>query len=227
MELLLPIEEIFPSVEQVIEEMGYLENQIDEYFAALVEKEREQAKALIVARGIHVEYPLESVSRNDGYFMAGGQKFSPGPRILTRLARAESIAIFACTIGAEIGMRIRGLIEKGSSVEAYMLNSIAGLAADNAAEAVQREAEEKAKEDGLGCTERFSPGYCGWPVGAQKELFTLLPPDPCGISLNASSMMIPEKSVSGVFGLGPGMRRLAYGCGGCEIEDCPVRRRMT
>jgi len=108
-----------------------------------------------------------------------------------------------------------------------MLNSIAGLAADNAAEAVQREAEEKAKEDGLGCTERFSPGYCGWPVGAQKELFSLLPTDSCGISLNASSMMIPEKSVSGVFGIGPGMRRLAYGCGGCEIEDCPVRRRMT
>jgi hypothetical protein len=226
-EFSLPIEEILPSREQVIQNMGYLENNIDGYFIELLEAELDQARSLIVSKGIYAEYGIKAISRDDGYFSAGGREFTPGPRILARLTTAQSIAVFACTLGAEIGKRIRYLVREGSSVEAYMLDSIAGLAADNVAEAVQQRAEIASAAKGYGCTERFSPGYCGWPVSAQETLFSLLPPETCGISLNASSMMVPEKSVSGVFGIGPGMRRLAYGCGGCEIEDCPMRRRMT
>lgn len=227
MEYLLSVEEVLPLSEHVFRDMGYHEDQIEGYFAALVDTEHAQAKSLIVPRGLYVEYELEALSRNDGYFLIGGKEFYPGKRILARLAAARSIIVFACTIGNEIGVRIRSLVKQGSSVEAYMLDSIASLAADNVAEAVQRIAEKRASARGLGCTERFSPGYCGWPVSAQKTLFSLLPPKPCGISLNASSMMVPEKSVSGIFGVGPGMKRLAYGCDDCKIEDCPARRRMT
>jgi hypothetical protein len=226
-EVLLSVEEVLPSLDRTIKGMGYRANSMEPYFIVLAQKGLENAGSLIVPRGIYVEYELEAVSRNEGYFIIGDRKFYPGPRILDRLATARYIVAFAVTIGAEIGLRIRGLAEQGASVEAYMLDFIAGLAADNVAEAVQRRAETDAATRGLGCTERFSPGYCGWPVAAQKTLFSLLPPNPCGISLNASSMMTPEKSVSGVFGTGPGMGRKAYGCGGCDKENCPERRRMT
>jgi hypothetical protein len=226
-EFLLPVQEILPTFDQVAREMGYRKDSMDGYFKMLAEKELGSAASLIVPRGIYAEYDLQAIALDAGYFIAGDQEFSPGPRILARIAKAREIVVFACTIGAEIGARIRSLAEEGSSVEAYMLDAIAALAADNVAEAVQRIAEKNASARGLGCTERFSPGYCGWPVSAQEALFALLPRNPCGISLNASAMMIPEKSVSGVFGMGPGLRRAAYGCGGCDKEDCPARRRMT
>ncbi len=227
MEFLLPVQEILPGFDQVIEEMGYRKDSMDGYFKMLAEKELGNAASLIVPRGIYAEYDLRTLSPDRECFIAGDREFSPGPRILARLAKARKIVVFACTIGAEIGSRIRSLAESGSSVEAYMLDAIASLAADNVAEAIQRIAEKDVLPSGFGCTERFSPGYCGWPVSAQEALFALLPQNPCGISLNASAMMIPEKSVSGVFGAGPGLRRAAYGCGGCDKEDCPARRRMT
>ena len=223
----LPIQEVLPTLDQVIERMGYESGAIDQYFMDLADEELRQAASLVAPRGVQAELKIEIVSRNAGFFIAGGRRFFPGPRILARLAKAPCLIVFACTIGADIGLRVRSLVGKGASVEAFMLDSIAGLAADNVAEALQKNAEAEAERLGLGCTERFSPGYCGWPVSAQEALFSLLPPNPCGISLNASSMMIPEKSVSGIFGIGTGLSRQAYGCGSCDKEDCPVRRRMT
>ena len=45
---------------------------------------------------------------------------------------------------------------------------------------------------------RFSPGYCGWHVSAQKKLFEYLKPEEIGIGLNESCLMQPLKSISGV-----------------------------
>jgi hypothetical protein len=44
----------------------------------------------------------------------------------------------------------------------------------------------------------YSPGYCGWHVSGQAKLFEVLRPQRIGISLNASHLMVPLKSVSGV-----------------------------
>ncbi|MFH1765721.1 MAG: vitamin B12 dependent-methionine synthase activation domain-containing protein, partial [Gemmatimonadota bacterium] len=48
----------------------------------------------------------------------------------------------------------------------------------------------------------YSPGYCGWHITGQKELFAFLDPQQIGISLNASCLMSPIKSVSGVLVVG-------------------------
>jgi len=45
---------------------------------------------------------------------------------------------------------------------------------------------------------RFSPGYCGWNVKGQKQLFEYLHPEEVGITLGESFLMTPLKSISGV-----------------------------
>jgi hypothetical protein len=45
---------------------------------------------------------------------------------------------------------------------------------------------------------RFSPGYCGWDLTAQRALFESLRPEAIGIFLTGSCLMQPLKSVSGV-----------------------------
>ena len=75
-------------------------------------------------------------------------------------------------------------------------------------------------------TNRFSPGYCGWHVSEQQRLFRLFGTEsPCGVSLTDSSLMVPIKSVSGVIGLGPEVRKLEYSCGLCDYKDCYKRRK--
>jgi hypothetical protein len=50
----------------------------------------------------------------------------------------------------------------------------------------------------------YSPGYCGWHISGQKQLFAFLKPEQIGISLTKSCLMRPLKSVSGVVIVGHG-----------------------
>ena len=48
--------------------------------------------------------------------------------------------------------------------------------------------------------------------------------NPTGITLSDSCLMYPTKSVSGIIGIGPRMRRLEYGCPACDNKGCVYRR---
>ncbi len=50
---------------------------------------------------------------------------------------------------------------------------------------------------------RFSPGYCGWHISAQKYLFDFLRPEEIGLRLRETFLMEPLKSISGVMVAGP------------------------
>ena len=71
--------------------------------------------------------------------------------------------------------------------------------------------------------EEFLPYVDCWPVSDQASLFRLLGDAPCGVTLNAQCLMSPVKSVSGVIGLGTGLRRLAYACQLCTMTGCRFR----
>jgi hypothetical protein len=45
---------------------------------------------------------------------------------------------------------------------------------------------------------RYSPGYCGWDITGQRQLFQALRPEEVGITLRESCLMEPLKSISGV-----------------------------
>lgn len=215
--------DVLPTAEGVAAFMGYGPGRMPEYFDALVRRSLGEAALLMEVRGIFVEANAECDARGQGIIRLNGRAFNVGQRIAERLGPLRLVAVFACTVGPGLGARARDLMGKDEGLEAYVYDAIASLAAENAAEALQRSAEEEAGERGLGATERYSPGYCGWPVSEQARLFALLPPGACGIRLTESSMMVPEKSVSGIFGLGPGLSRRGYGCGQCDRESCPSR----
>lgn len=77
---------------------------------------------------------------------------------------------------------------------------------------------------GIPHTNRFSPGYCEWHVNEQKLLFSLLPDNVCGITLNSSALMYPIKSISGVIGSGLHVDTRKYGCQFCELDNCYKKR---
>ena len=74
---------------------------------------------------------------------------------------------------------------------------------------------------------RYSPGYCGWHITAQRKLFAALQPAAIGVSLNASCLMEPLKSVSGVILAGPpAIHEFEAGfpfCRQCRDRSCGAR----
>lgn len=113
----------------------------------------------------------------------------------------ERLALYAATIGGQVSRRIEELFAANEFALGSMLDSVASMAAEKAADALAswyraRLLEQTGAEGDLAVLP-YSPGYCGWHITGQRRLFAWLEPEDIGISLNPSCMMSPLKSVSG------------------------------
>ena len=97
--------------------------------------------------------------------------------------------------------------------------------AERCADYMEQHLQQSIDKLGWHHTNRFSPGYCGWPVSEQQQLFPMFQGHTCGVSLNASSLMGPIKSISGIIGIGRNVRHLDYTCGLCDFQHCYKRHR--
>ena len=149
------------------------------------------------------------------------------------LGRAQRLALFAVTLGEPISREIRERFQSDDAPLGCMLDSVASAAADRAAELAQGRFCEALSEDGQDASDRgvlrYSPGYCGWHISGQRELFKFLRPERIGISLGDGCLMQPLKSVSGV--IISGHKRIhdlpdSYAfCSRCETHGCRTRVR--
>jgi len=96
--------------------------------------------------------------------------------------------------------------------------------AEEAAGLVHERIRSMTGQEGIPCSNRYSPGYCGWKVDEQQILFRLFPEHPLGVTLSDSSLMIPVKSVSGVVASGREVEYHDYSCEGCTMKYCPYRK---
>lgn len=134
---------------------------------------------------------------------------------------ANHLALFAFTLGKSISDAIATLFSCKDYALAVMLDSIASASADKAVSFVEQHSDESVK------TLLYSPGYCGWHISGQQQLFQKLAPEKIGISLNNQFLMIPLKSISGV--LITGKQEIhAVGtdfpfCGQCKTFSCMDR----
>ena len=106
----------------------------------------------------------------------------------------------------------------------YVYDVIGSEIVEAACDLMQAELENAAVASGNKITNRYSPGYCGWNVSEQHKLFQLIPYNYCGIKLNESALMDPEKSVSGFIGIGENVKNNAYMCKICDMKDCIYRK---
>lgn len=183
-----------------------------------------------------IEYVLTNLASR--YAIRGGFKhfdnFLPGKEsivieglelkcmdiIAAAFRKADSAAIMVCTAGHDISKWIGELFVRDDALKAYIADIAASLAVEKAANIIQEKVEKHAASLGLKISNRYSPGYCGWDVSEQKKLFSLLPANFCGISLNEVSLMNPVKSISGIIGLGQDVRMIGYLCNKCSRKDC-------
>ena len=145
--------------------------------------------------------------------------------------RCGSLALYAVTIGEAIGREISRLMATNDFPLGAMLDSAASEGTELTATFAEVEYARRFTDNPTGRPDygilRFSPGYCGWDISGQKKLFEVLEPVPIGLSLNASFLMDPLKSISGVILAGP-KEIFAFEddypiCGACETHSCRER----
>lgn len=126
----------------------------------------------------------------------------PGVVIEQLFAHSTSMALFVVTVGAPVCDEIVRLFDIGDFPKASMLDSAASEGAEIASDYIEDTITNlftvNGKIDDTCAVMRFSPGYCGWDVSGQKQLFEYLKPEEIGIDLTDSFLMQPLKSISGI-----------------------------
>lgn len=157
-----------------------------------------------------------------------GYDFDIGKIIARQLKGSQRYAFFVATAGADFEELRKSIGEKGDMVRAFIIDSIGSVIAEKTADRMEKALDDLLSPSGWHHTNRFSPGYCGWHVSSQHDLFALFPDGrPCGVTLTLSALMLPIKSVSGVIGLGPDVKHLDYTCGLCDYKFCYKRRKSN
>jgi len=141
------------------------------------------------------------------------------------LEECQKVAVFVLTIGSRLGDVVRQLAGDGLMVQAAVLDAIGSDAAETLAHVVQDIISKEAEAEGLGISLRFSPGYCDWKVSQQKMVFRVMNGDSAGVRLTDGCLMVPQKSISGLIGIGSRNEVESYNpCPTCKKRDCIGRR---
>ena len=224
----ISIENVVPSLRAVLEGQGIPHpRQTDERTNRLAEEALSLFRAKAAPSGI-----VKEVSQSEfrTVFEGAGLNDDESP-VKPIFQASEHLALYAVTLGESICAEIAQLFRVHEFALASMLDSAASEGAERTAEAVEntylaRLRDAQAFDSGRGIL-RYSPGYCGWHISAQRKLFDILRPQRIGIALNESYLMQPIKSISGV--IISGEKKIfdfddSFSfCRDCATHECRVR----
>jgi hypothetical protein len=186
-----------------------------EYAVPLVEELIETARPLIAPKALYQIAYIDKKAQDA--IEIGGLSFRS--RVLRKnLDPAERVFPFVLTIGGQLE-EIAG--SSGDLLRQYYLETIADLALLSAAAYFENYLKT---HYGLFKISSMSPGSLpDWPVTEQKPLFALLGDAEAaiGVRLTESMLMIPRKSVSGIYFP---TEVSFFSCQLCERAGCPGRK---
>lgn len=154
-----------------------------------------------------------------------GGLFAPGKALARHLAGCTSAILFAATVGSgsEALARRAAVI---SPARALALDAIGATAIESVCDFLC--ARWRDERPGAALRPRFSPGYADLPLGLQRPMLNMLDAGrKAGITLTASLMMLPQKSVTAIVGIGPGGCTSTHeprGCEACPNTVCQFRK---
>ena len=211
------------NIEQIISLIGYdIETVPDPVLDSLEEIIRMIPKKVNLKSGFKI-FNRSSVIIKDGKIFVDNQVFNCDKIIYSNLKDSDTIAFIVSTLGDGLESLSKDYMDNNEMLKGYLLDKIGSELVETLADKMENYLQGYLDRYGLKMTNRYSPGYCGWNVSDQKNLFSLLPDKFCNVSLNENSLMIPIKSVSAVIGIGKNVERKNYQCSICDIEYCYKR----
>lgn len=204
--------------------LGYGDSPLPAPFDEYVEMALYDAKYLTDIRCAYTI--LEDVKIDDKKYrlLAGKQELNLGKAVCNELKDAKQLAIYVCTAGKTISEKSASLLQGDDPVLGYVYDVLGSIITEAAGDRMQSVLKSETEINGDQLTNRYSPGYCQWPVSDQPKLFSFFHENICGVSLTGSSLMHPVKSISGVIGIGKSVKYREYVCTLCSNRNCIYRK---
>lgn len=218
----LPIDPV-----NVLSVIGYRRDRIPRFINDLMQEIFAEASSKCAIEGGYRIFDSIKVSANRQNIHIDQLVFSPHKIITAQLKNARQVAVFACTAGNALEDWSKALIKGEDPAKGYMIDTLASLVVEAAMDIIHDDLAADSGKPALNVSNRFSPGYCEWPLTDVHQLISMLPPDFCNISLNDAAFMTPAKSICGIIGIGRKVKRSEYQCGRCDREACVYRDKFV
>ena len=211
-------------VSQMEEILGYNEGEDRELVTGLINEILEELEDYCDVKAEYLICSDVEFNNADKSIDINGINFEIKKVVFGQLKNSDSIAVFLCTAGEEIGKKSKNAMKEGDFLRGYIYDVLGSFIVEAASDLMQVELEKSVISFGKKITNKYNPGYCGWDVVEQHKLFKLIPDNYCGISLTESALMNPVKSASGIIGIGKKVKMNPYTCGLCDMKDCIYRK---
>jgi len=209
------------TLKKVYAEMGYKRRQPEEEVVELTASLLKEIKEITAPS---CAFKLYSGSvEGETVCLDEGARLQVGAILSSLLQGSERFVIFAATAGNAFQQYQDELKNEGDMLKRYVTDTVGNCIAEATGDYMESMLEREIV--GFRHTHRFSPGYCGWRLSQQKEIFRLLDGKPCDIALSDVYLMKPIKSISGIIGVGSNVKENIYGCRYCELETCYKRKK--
>ncbi|MBI2164440.1 MAG: hypothetical protein HYU32_10020 [candidate division NC10 bacterium] len=163
-------------------------------------REAAQAMAALAERLLHVL--VRRVEAEGAIIVADGVRFQS--RALARLLRgATEIFLILLTLGPRLENRAQALMGEEQFLEALLLDTAGWAAMDALTKTLRGRLSSEARARGMHLTHRMAPGYADWGLEEQRALFSAFGEDSLPVQLTEACVMLPRKSISGIYGLIP------------------------
>jgi hypothetical protein len=169
--------------------------------SSLVNEYIEKARDLIEPSYSYVFRDVEAVE--SPRILVEGPVLFESEAIALLLGKCEKVAIFILTIGSRLEETAGWFADNGLIIEAYVMDAIGSTVVEKLADFVQSEIERAVHAQGLCISRRFSPGHCDWDINQQQMVFHAMKGRWSGVYLTDECCMMPQKSLSGIIGVGP------------------------
>jgi hypothetical protein len=212
--------------EEVLRYQGYSKKRVknpNQNILQITEEEINRGYNLFKPQGIYSLIKIISFASKGRIDLENELVFRFSKSVINQLKEASHLLVGVVTIGDFLEKKVSKLFSQGEYPRALALDAVGTVAVEDFSRGVRKLARQEVKEQGFKTSRHFSPGYGGLEVSQQDIIFKNIPTDNIGVMLTKGYMMLPQKSLSWIIGVGKEMIIFSEednNCGNCQFKCC-------
>ncbi len=218
--------------EEVLRYQGYpcKKEEINEMVLQITREEIRHGYLLVMPQGIYCKEVVKEITPSGKVCLKNGCSLDFNSSMIHFLEGANYLIFGVITVGRELEEKVSELFSQGDYSRAIALDAVGTVSAKYLLDYINSLVCQETIEKNLKITKVISPGSNDLDISQQEKIFQIVPAGRIGITLSDSHMMIPQKSLSWLIGLGKKIatpfKEQNHSCKTCLAENCQFRKNF-
>ncbi|HTY38706.1 MAG TPA: hypothetical protein VMH23_16420, partial [Bacteroidota bacterium] len=162
-----PLHELELNRDLVLLALGYQPGEAPDMIVELVSEVLPLLPLHVSLRCGYAMFPTGAVDIAESTVHCGKVAFETGPLITAQLKHSESVAFYVSSAGPKLEEWSGELMAGGDMMRGYIVDAIGSELVEQTSVWLEKQIVDRMELRGWKTTNRYSPGYCDWPVSEQ------------------------------------------------------------